>query len=287
MDADGLQVSRANRPAVELHRIATSLGELAVTVEGAGPVAVLWHSMLVDDRSWDAIAPSLAESRRLVRITGPGHGESAPIRRPFTLEECAAAAADILDALGINGRVDWAGNAWGGHVGIVLAATRPDLIRTLIAFNAPIPPLARGEAIQMRALSIALRLLGPVGFVRGLVAGGMLSAATRAKRPEVVAYLDGCLARADRRSLAQAIDSVSVHRPALAPLLQRISSPACFVTSHADRFWSPAQAKVAASAMPDARVDTIDGAGHLTPLEAPDATTTLMTGFWAHVGAPE
>jgi pimeloyl-ACP methyl ester carboxylesterase len=139
----------------------------------------------------------------------------------------------------------------------------------------------------MRALATALRLLGPIGLVRGLVAGGMLSDATRAGRSDVVAYLDGCLTRADRRSLAEAIDSISIHRPSLAPLLQRITVPVCFVTSHADRFWSPAQAEVAASAMTDARVETIDGAGHLTPLEAPEATITLMTGFWARVDAPE
>jgi pimeloyl-ACP methyl ester carboxylesterase len=274
-------VNRANRAKVELHRIATSLGELGVMVEGTGPAAVLWHSMLVDDRSWDAIAPTLAQSRRLVRITGPGHGESAPIRRRFTLEECAVATADILDYLGIKGPVDWVGNAWGGHVGIVLAAIRPDLIGSLVALNAPIPALTRGEAIQMRALAIAVRVLGPIGFVRGLVAGGMLSGATRAGRPDVVAYLDDCLVRADRRSLAEAIDSISIHRQSLAPLLQRISAPVCFVTSHADRFWSSAQAEVAASTMANARVETVDGAGHVTPLEAPETTITLVTGFWA------
>lgn len=281
-------MSRASRAGVEQHRIATGLGDLAVQVDGSGPVAVLWHSMLVDDGSWDEVAPTLAGFRRLVRITGPGHGTSAPMRRRFTLEECAVAAADILDALGIEGPVDWIGNAWGGHVGIVLASTRPALIRSLIAFNAPIPALARSEAIQMRALAAALRLLGHVGFVRRLVAGGMLSEATRSERPDVVAYLNDCLAHADGSSLAQAIGSISIHRPDLAPLLRRMSIPVCFVTSPADRFWSPAQAEAAAAKMTDATVKTIDGAGHLTPLETPEATVAAITSFWARVnGGPK
>jgi hypothetical protein len=45
-------------------------------------------------------------------ITGPGHEASANPGRRYTMEECAAAAATVLDVLGINEPVDWVGNAW-------------------------------------------------------------------------------------------------------------------------------------------------------------------------------
>ena len=39
----------------ERHRIPTRVGSLAVRVVGEGPPAVLWHSLFVDDRSWDRV----------------------------------------------------------------------------------------------------------------------------------------------------------------------------------------------------------------------------------------
>ncbi len=57
------------------HRIATRVGSLAVRVRGDGRPAVLWHSLFVDERSWQRVEDELARDRRLVIITGPGHGD--------------------------------------------------------------------------------------------------------------------------------------------------------------------------------------------------------------------
>jgi hypothetical protein len=56
--------------------VETRLGALAVRVRGEGPVAVLWHSLFVDDSTWNRVEEDLARARRLVIITGPGHGAS-------------------------------------------------------------------------------------------------------------------------------------------------------------------------------------------------------------------
>ena len=60
----------------ERQRIPTRVGSLAVHVRGEGPPAVLWHSLFVDERSWERVEAGLDRERRLVIITGPGR----PIR---------------------------------------------------------------------------------------------------------------------------------------------------------------------------------------------------------------
>src|ERR1043165_6085135 len=92
--------------------VATELGPLAVWKTGEGPPLVLWHSLFLDRRSWDGVLPRL--SAGVILINGPCHGESPGPGRPFTLEECADAAAAVLDHFGV-ARADWIGNAWGGH----------------------------------------------------------------------------------------------------------------------------------------------------------------------------
>ena len=73
--------------------VPTRLGPLHVQPVGAGPPAVLWHSLFVDSTTWRRMERELGASRRLVIIDGPGHGWSADAGRDYTLEDCAAAAA--------------------------------------------------------------------------------------------------------------------------------------------------------------------------------------------------
>ena len=116
----------------------TRLGPLHVQTAGAGPPAVLWHSLFVDSTTWIRVARPLAATRRLVLIDGPAHGDNPPVPYRFTLDDCACAAADVLDHFGIDQPVDWLGNAWGGHVGILFAAAHPGRCRTLTAIGAPV-----------------------------------------------------------------------------------------------------------------------------------------------------
>lgn len=118
--------------------VTTQVGSLHVESIGAGPPAVLWHSLFVDSRSWHRVVEDLAHDRRLVLITGPGHGPSGDPGRHYSMEDCADAASSVLDALKIKEPVDWVGNAWGGHVGIVLAARQPQRFRTLTTVGTPV-----------------------------------------------------------------------------------------------------------------------------------------------------
>lgn len=170
------------------HRIQTPVGELVVRTLGApeAPVAVLWHSLFVDDRSWGRLTPHLTGDRRLVSITGPGHGSSTDLGARYTLSDCAAAAITVLEHLGIHDAVDWVGNAWGGHVGIVFAQTRPDRTRTLVTIGAPVHAYPPTEARKTRALLAAYRLAGPTGFIQDAVSGALLAATTRDVDPSAV-----------------------------------------------------------------------------------------------------
>src|SRR5215203_1299967 len=112
--------------------IPTRLGGLFVRSVGSGPPAVLWHSLFVDSTTWQRVETRLSGERQLVMIDGPGHGASPDPGRDYTLEDCVDAALDVLEALRITEPVDWLGNEWGGHVGTILAATRPDRCRSLV-----------------------------------------------------------------------------------------------------------------------------------------------------------
>src|SRR6516165_8809849 len=121
--------------------VSTCIGQLHVEQAGSGPPAVLWHSLWVDSRSWGPLVDAFAAHRQVSTIDGPGYGLSSPIDRDFTLDDCVRAACEVLDQLGITEPVDWVGNAWGGHVGITLAAAQPHRVRSLVTIAAPLLPV--------------------------------------------------------------------------------------------------------------------------------------------------
>ena len=105
--------------------ITTRVGPLHVQVAGSGPPALLWHSLFVDSTTWDRLRPRLTADRRLVLVDGPNHGANPRQRTSFSLDDCVGAAVDVLDHLSIHGPVDWLGNAWCGHVGILFRGRAP------------------------------------------------------------------------------------------------------------------------------------------------------------------
>src|ERR1035437_8000092 len=53
--------------------VPTRLGDLRVEVCGAGPPAVLWHSLFVDSTTWERVRGPLSGGRRFVTIGPPVH----------------------------------------------------------------------------------------------------------------------------------------------------------------------------------------------------------------------
>jgi pimeloyl-ACP methyl ester carboxylesterase len=269
----------------ERRSIETRVGRLAVRVVGDGPTAVLWPSLFMDDRSWDRLVPSLTEDRRLVIINGPGHGASSDPGRRYSSHDCATAAGEVLDCLGVGQPVDWVGNAWGGHVGLLFAADRPASCRSLITLGTPVAALSRGERRQTYPLLAVYGVLGPIEPVLSGVSEKLLSPHTRARDPEAVELVRDSVKRANRRMLRNAVISISLHREDLTDLLSEIEPPTLMITGSDHPGFTPAQAEAAARLIRHGRTAVVPDTAYLVPLEAPTTASTLIREFWVQHAA--
>jgi len=262
--------------------VPTSLGRLNVGQAGAGPPALLWHSLWVDSRSWGPLVDSLGAHRRLVTIDGPGYGRSDPIDRDFTLDDCARAAAEVIDHLGITEPVDWVGNAWGGHVGITLAADQPHRLHSLVTIAAPLLPVgARQRWTQTYPLGVLYRLTGPNRLITKALFEALLGADAIKAHPDRAADLIRSFTEADRASIRRTVRFMHRWRP-LTDTVPAVTAPTLFLTGDLDdQHWRPADAQAAAATMPNARVATLTGAGHVGPLLVDvDLISRTVTEFW-------
>ncbi|WAC55485.1 alpha/beta fold hydrolase [Gordonia sp. SL306] len=271
------------------HTVRTDLGRLHATIVGEGPVTVLWHSMFVDGRSWQRVVPALAEHRTLVIVDGPSSGRSDRLDRSVDIAACADAAVELVtdlragfdQAAGVDeSGVDWVGCAWGGHVGLHLAATRPSMVRSLVAISAPTFPIDAALRRQVGLLLPLYRVIGPRGPVRSAIETAVFTDATRAHDAEALGLLNDSL-RTSGRSMIAAIRTGILNRTDLEWAALRTACPTLFVSTDDRGEWTPAEARAMASRMPDAHEVTVHGARVIPALEQPGATASAIIDFWS------
>jgi pimeloyl-ACP methyl ester carboxylesterase len=248
--------------------VTTQLGRLHVRSIGSGPPVVLWHSLFIDSGSWGPLLDALAADRTVYAIDGPSHGKSDAVHRNFTFGECTAAAGEALDELGLGEAVDWVGNAWGGHVGIQLAAHHPGRIRTLATIGTPTHGLtARERWTMVWPLVLLYRLTGPTGLLLTALSEPLVGAEALAAQPDQSAEIIASFASADRDGMYHAMRSMMLGRQGMAAEVAQIKVPTLFVVARDDAMgWQVADAQVIASTMADAKVEAVTGTGHVSPL---------------------
>src|SRR5271165_4556032 len=110
-------MSAARKPAV-FHAAGTS-----------GSAILLIHGFGADRLTWVANQQELSAAGRIYALDLPGHGDVA-LAGAGRIEDLVRAVAEAIDASEI-GPVHLVGHSLGGAVAIALAATRPDLVRSL------------------------------------------------------------------------------------------------------------------------------------------------------------
>lgn len=111
----------------------------ADTPQGNPPLLIA-HGLFGSARNWGVIARRLADSRDVIAVDMRNHGTS-PRKPTQSYADMADDLAQVIAAHG--GRADVMGHSMGGKAAMVLALTRPGLVRRLIV--ADIAPVAYGH----------------------------------------------------------------------------------------------------------------------------------------------
>ena len=101
-------------------------------IHGTGQPLVLLHGAFsAIGTSFGQMLPGLAQGRQVVAVELQGHGRTADIDRPMTLEGMADDVAAAIDQLGIE-PADIFGYSTGAAVALQLVIRHPDAVRKLV-----------------------------------------------------------------------------------------------------------------------------------------------------------
>ena len=99
---------------------------------GEGPAVVLLHGGTGDPESyWSPQLPVLSQHFRLILTQYPGYGDEAGGDAPFSIPSCGAHVCRLLDELGVE-RASLVGLSLGGAVSLQFALDYPARVRRLV-----------------------------------------------------------------------------------------------------------------------------------------------------------
>lgn len=253
---------------------------LAVSVQGAGTPILTLHAGVCDRRSWQWCVPSWAAAGyRAVGYDRRGFGDTRYEAEPYdSLADLRAvtAATDARPAYVV-------GNSMGGTLAIDLALAHPDEVLALVLIGS-LASGAPNEAWHQSPLEAAAE-----AEISAAAAGDL----DRLNELEVHYWLDGPTQPEGRvsgapRDLMLEMNGLALtlpspgddaDRPDTWSRLSQVSVPTLLIVGEHDETGLLPMTEMMAAAIPDARLQRLDGAAHCPMLDQPAALSSMVLDF--------
>lgn len=218
-------------------------------------------------------APQLAAFPGSRAVDGYGMADSLP--------DMARVALAFADREGVE-RFDLFGHSMGGRVALELFRLAPDRVRRLALSSTGVHSLGENEPEKRHALKAIGHEQGYDALVDTWLPP-MVADANRGK-PELYEPMRRMSLNAGQAVFDAQIAAL-LGRPEQESLLPRISCPTLVMTGELDTWSPPARHEGIAAAIPDSTLVIVPGAGHMLPLEAPEAVNEALAGWLARPAA--
>jgi 3-oxoadipate enol-lactonase len=243
---------------------------------GAGEPVLLIQGMSGSHVAWgDAFLAALGDDLDLVAYNHRGVGDSTPQADPFTIIQLAEDAAGLLDAL------DWEsahvlGISMGGMVAQELALRHPQRLRTL-TLGCTYPG---GAEAQLADPALIQELAGALlSGDRELALRAGFEANLSAQYVAADAHWAPFQAMAT--AVPVAVPVIMLQMQAVmghdtSARLGSIEAPTLIIHGTADRMLPVANGELIARLIPDARLELLEGIGHMFWWEQPERSAALV-----------
>jgi 3-oxoadipate enol-lactonase len=243
---------------------------------GPGEAVLLVHAIGCDLRMWDALGAELAPRYRVVRMDVRGHGRSPVTPGPYSFDQLADDARDVLDALGID-KAHWVGLSMGGMIGQAFALRHRERLLKLVLASTTSSYGAEGPKMwEARAKAVHE---GGMAAITELAMQRYFSDDFRVSSSDVVERIGAGFLATDPAGYIACCNAI--RNLDFTVDLQRIKAPTLVIAGEKDVGTPVAMSKAIAEAIPGAKLAVIPGAAHLSAVEDPAAFDKLVLDFLA------
>jgi 3-oxoadipate enol-lactonase len=250
----------------ELHYLRAGEGEPLLLIQGMSATHLAWGRPFLDE---------LERRFEVIVFDNRGMGHSGQAELPFTIADLAADTAGLLDALELKS-AHVVGISMGGMIAQELALTHPERIRTLTIgasyCGGPNGTLMAPEDLQMLGTAYASGV--PERVFRAMWEIN-LSPDFRAEDSRFAAFAEmGSSLPAPQPVVLQQMQACAAHNTH--KRLGQIELPTLVIHGDADRLLGYDNGRQIAAAIPGARLETLEGVGHMFWWEQPQRSAELI-----------
>jgi 3-oxoadipate enol-lactonase len=238
---------------------------------------LLLHAFPLDASMWESQVDAFHADVVVVAPNLPGFGGTPVSREVMDMDAAADLTSDALASAGIQ-RVVACGLSMGGYVAMAFWRRHRDKVIGLVLANTRAG--ADDEAGKDRRRALAGRLKAEGNEFLAESPPPLLSDGAR---PELWDRVKGII-RAQPAGAIAAASLGMAGRPDSTEDLAGIDVPTLVITSTDDTLIPPEASRPMAGQIPGARLEVIQGAGHLSNLEAPQVFNRLIREHLARCG---
>ena len=266
---------------------------LAYSDAGAGTPVIFLHPTPLDGDYWRPMIAELSGIRAIV-ADFRGHGASelghmlpvggfdrVPDAPVLTMAQLGADVLALLDHLRLD-QAYFAGCSIGGYVLLDLWRRAPERMRGLaFVCSKPQPDAEAGLAKRVLTITTA-RTEGTEKLFDGM-AQNLVAAATRDRRPEIVAELRARMTLTVEAEVA--VQAGLATRPDSLPTVATINAPVLAIAGAEDSAISPADMEAFRAAPGGCELHVVAEAGHFAAYEQPARVASLIAAWLRRHGA--
>jgi 3-oxoadipate enol-lactonase len=240
---------------------------------GEGPPLFLFHSLLSDRASFDAIVPELSKSFRVMVPELPGFGRSHAVTGGLAavadrMAEAVKDAAKGEDAIVL-------GNGYGGFVALQMAIRHPGIASRFVfadcgaAFSEPGREAFRNMAAASKAKGLAA--------ITDVAMRRLFAPEFQSAHPDLMQDRREAFLRTNPDVFRAACDALSTLD--LRPELGKVKVPALVLVGEHDEATPPPMSHELAAGLPQAYLEIIPGCAHVPQLQSPRLFLDVIGDF--------
>ena len=245
---------------------------------GQGTVVVLLHAFPLSSAMWRGQIEALQNEHRVVAPDLRGFGQS-----PGWDDETPAIAfmaddvAALLDELGITEPITLCGLSMGGYVALAFAQKYPQRLRALVLADTQAAADDEAGRVQRDANIAFTREHTPLQVIERVLPR-MVSETTKQQRPDALENVANIASAQTTQGIITGLQALR-DRPDRSIELPGIAAPTLIIVGRDDGITPPDAARKMADAIPNAQLQIIEGAGHLSNLEMPEEFNEVLLKF--------
>jgi 3-oxoadipate enol-lactonase len=250
-------------------------GTVNAAESGKGPPLLLFHSLLSDRASFDAIVPALSGSFRVVVAELPGFGASRAVTGglPAVADRMAEAVRDAAageDAIVL-------GNGYGGFVALQMAIRHPGIAAKLVLADCG-AAFSEGGREAFRNMAAAAGAKG-LAAITDVAMRRLFAPEFQAQHPDLMRDRREAFLRTDPAVFRAACDALAGLD--LRSEVAGVKVPVLVLVGEHDEATPPPMSHELAGLLPQAELKIIAGCAHVPQLQAPRAFLDTIGDFLA------